>query len=200
MNIKEIELIKNKYTDLIKEEIQLNKSSITSFELDCSVSICKKYKEGTYINGRIEVDKKKINFILGSQVAEAYFKNHETVVFILKNGSFCFCAKKSEFEQRNQSLIRLHQIKQEKARISKTLDEILNPEKNIKFIEIKEEGVTFKYSNNKYEKVSFSKANLMIKESHQYPIEINFDKSQQSVNFLTKLPKKYFSRLVIQNN
>lgn len=185
MSVKEIDKLQKKYDELLNEEISLkSKSSLTMFEINCEPSFFKSNKEGTYINGRVQVGRRKIEFTLGAQFAKSYFKDHETVVFILRNGAYCCCAKKCDFDSKNESLQKSFQLKRERILLSEKINELLYPKEYIKLLKVLDNKVLIEYTNLTIETVSFTKAKSIIKDCKQQKITYTYTDIKIANEFL----------------
>lgn len=191
MDNQEIETLQKKYNELFEKELSLNnKVHLNTFEINCSPSFFKTYKEGTYINGKIEVGRKKIEFTLGSPVVKGYFNDHDKVIFIIRNGSFCCCAKKTEFENRDLILQQSFQIKKERIEVSKKLHELTYPKEHIKHIEVYADNVLIEYTNLDKETTSFTNAKNIIKNCTQKTIQYSYTYTERAIKFINSIPMR----------
>lgn len=191
MNGTEISLLQKRYDEILNEEIELKKlSNITTFEINCEPSFLKNNKEGIFINGKIQVGRRKIDFTLGKDIGKSYFNDYDTVVFILRNGAFCCCAKKSEFDSMNEALQKSFKLKKERIEISQKIHEHLFPKEHIKIINVDNDNVLIEYTDLSSEKVSFSKAKNIIKDCIQQSIIYTYTNTKKSIDFINKIPKR----------
>lgn len=187
----DIKSLQKRYDEILNEEIELKKHSRPiTFEINCEPSFMKNNKEGVYINGKIHVGRRKIEFTLGKDLAKSYFIDYDTVVFILRNGAYCCCAKKTEFDAMNEALQKSYKLKQERNEISQKINDLLFPKEHIKTINVEDNNVVIEYTDLSSEKVSFSKAKVIIKNCIQQSIIYTYTNTKRSLDFINNIPKR----------